>query len=109
MAILVQFVIGLIFGLGLIISGMSNPAKVLNFLDVGGIRAGTWDASLAFVMAGAVVVASSDSAASCGLHVRSSPNDFIFPRETTSTAGLSPVPPSSESAGVWSASVRDRP
>jgi uncharacterized protein len=56
MAILIQFAIGLIFGLGLIISGMSNPAKVLNFLDVGGIPAGTWDASLAFVMAGAVAV-----------------------------------------------------
>jgi uncharacterized membrane protein YedE/YeeE len=56
MAILVQFAIGLIFGLGLIIAGMSNPAKVLNFLDVGGIPAGTWDASLAFVMAGAVAV-----------------------------------------------------
>ncbi|MDA9403308.1 DUF6691 family protein [Bradyrhizobium sp. CCBAU 45389] len=56
MAILVQFAIGLIFGIGLIVSGMSNPAKVLNFLDVGGIPAGTWDASLAFVMAGAVAV-----------------------------------------------------
>ncbi|MFK4506212.1 YeeE/YedE family protein [Bradyrhizobium daqingense] len=56
MAVLVQFAIGLIFGLGLIVSGMSNPAKVLNFLDLGGIPAGTWDASLAFVMAGAVAV-----------------------------------------------------
>ena len=43
---------GLIFGLGLVISGMSNPAKVLNFLDI----AGTWDPSLAFVMGGAVAV-----------------------------------------------------
>ena len=56
MAVLLQFAIGLIFGLGLLISGMSNPAKVLNFLDVGGIATGTWDASLAFVMAGAVAV-----------------------------------------------------
>ena len=56
MAILVQFAIGLIFGLGLIVSGMSDPAKVLNFLDVGAIPAGTWDASLAFVMAGAIAV-----------------------------------------------------
>jgi hypothetical protein len=39
-AVLVQFAIGRIFGLGLIISGMSNPAKVLNFLDVGGILHG---------------------------------------------------------------------
>ncbi len=40
------------FGLGLVISGMSDPAKVLNFLDI----AGRWDPSLAFVMAGAVAV-----------------------------------------------------
>ncbi|HMB48010.1 MAG TPA: DUF6691 family protein, partial [Afifellaceae bacterium] len=45
---------GFIFGLGLVISGMSNPAKVLNFLDV----TGSWDPSLAFVMAGAVFVTS---------------------------------------------------
>ncbi|NUH64985.1 YeeE/YedE family protein [Sulfitobacter sp. S0837] len=43
---------GLIFGLGLIVSGMANPAKVLNFLDV----FGTWDPSLAFVMGGAIAV-----------------------------------------------------
>jgi uncharacterized membrane protein YedE/YeeE len=41
-----------VFGLGLLISGMANPAKVLNFLDA----AGSWDPSLAFVMAGAVAV-----------------------------------------------------
>ncbi len=56
MPVLLQFAIGLIFGLGLLLSGMSNPAKVLNFLDLGGIGAGTWDPSLAFVMAGAVAV-----------------------------------------------------
>ncbi|WP_367715997.1 DUF6691 family protein [Nitratireductor sp. GISD-1A_MAKvit] len=43
---------GLIFGLGLIVSGMANPAKILNFLDV----FGTWDPSLAFVMGGAIAV-----------------------------------------------------
>ncbi|WP_375263427.1 DUF6691 family protein [Palleronia sp.] len=47
------FLSGLVFGLGLMISGMSNPAKVLNFLDL----AGTWDPSLAFVMGGATVSA----------------------------------------------------
>jgi uncharacterized membrane protein YedE/YeeE len=46
------FAAGLVFGLGLVISGMSDPAKVLNFLDL----FGTWDPSLAFVMAGAVAV-----------------------------------------------------
>lgn len=43
---------GLIFALGLVLSGMVNPAKVLNFLDV----MGHWDPSLAFVMGGAVIV-----------------------------------------------------
>ena len=43
---------GLVFGLGLIISGMANPAKVLGFLDL----AGAWDPSLALVMAGAIGV-----------------------------------------------------
>ena len=47
-----EFVIGLIFGLGLILSGMSNPGKVLGFLDL----AGHWDPSLAFVMGGAILV-----------------------------------------------------
>ncbi|MGY3618056.1 DUF6691 family protein [Bradyrhizobium sp. USDA 10063] len=56
MPVLIQFVIGLTFGLGLLISGMSNPAKVLNFLDLAAIRTGSWDPSLMFVMIGAVVV-----------------------------------------------------
>jgi hypothetical protein len=56
MAIIAQFLIGLTFGLGLVLSGMSDPAKVLNFLDLAGIGSGTWDPSLAFVMAGAVAV-----------------------------------------------------
>jgi uncharacterized membrane protein YedE/YeeE len=53
MSLIVNFAIGLLFGLGLVVSGMSDPAKVLNFLDI----AGTWDPSLAFVMGGAVIVA----------------------------------------------------
>ena len=48
----VNFIAGLIFGLGLLISGMANPAKVQNFLDL----AGTFDPSLILVMFGAVVV-----------------------------------------------------
>jgi uncharacterized protein len=51
-----HFAIGLIFGLGLVIAGMSDPAKVLNFLDIAAIATGQWDASLAFVMGGAVIV-----------------------------------------------------
>lgn len=51
MRIAVQFLAGLLFGLGLVVSGMADPAKVLNFLDI----AGTWDPSLAFVLAGAAI------------------------------------------------------
>ncbi len=47
------FLAGLVFGLGLCLSGMTDPAKVLAFLDL----AGPWDPSLAFVMAGAIAVA----------------------------------------------------
>jgi uncharacterized membrane protein YedE/YeeE len=47
-----QYLIGVLFGLGLIISGMSNPQKILNFLDL----AGNWDPSLIFVMGGAILV-----------------------------------------------------
>ena len=57
MSVFIQFMIGLFFGLGLVIAGMSNPAKVLNFLDLAGIVARTWDPSLAFVLVGAIAVA----------------------------------------------------
>jgi len=50
---LLAFVAGLVFGIGLIVSQMASPAKVLGFLDL----AGRWDPSLAFVMAGAIAVA----------------------------------------------------
>lgn len=52
MHILASFICGLIFGAGLLISGMTDPQKVLGFLDL----FGAWDATLAFVMAGAVAV-----------------------------------------------------
>ncbi|TAK63278.1 DUF6691 family protein [Methylobacter sp.] len=48
------FFVGLIFGLGLIVSGMTNPAKIIGFLDL----AGAWDPSLAFVMGGAILIGS---------------------------------------------------
>ncbi len=46
------FATGLIFGIGLIISGMTDPSKIIGFLDL----TGSWDPSLAFVMGGAVAV-----------------------------------------------------
>ena len=52
MRLLSTYLIGLVFGVGISISGMANPAKVLNFFDV----AGAWDPSLALVMGGALAV-----------------------------------------------------
>jgi uncharacterized membrane protein YedE/YeeE len=52
MTLFSAFAAGLVFGVGLIVSGMTDPGKVIGFLDV----AGHWDPSLAFVMGGAVLV-----------------------------------------------------
>jgi uncharacterized protein len=52
MTVFASLLAGLVFGLGLIVSGMADPAKVLGFLDLGG----AWDPSLALVMAGAIAV-----------------------------------------------------
>ena len=52
MQTLVALLVGLLFGIGLIVSGMTDPAKVIGFLDL----AGKWDPSLAFVMGGAILV-----------------------------------------------------
>ena len=53
MPLLTALIAGFVFGLGLLVSGMADPAKVLAFLDL----AGPWDPSLGLVMAGAVAVA----------------------------------------------------
>ena len=55
--ILAALVSGLVFGVGLAISGMTQPTKVLGFLDVLGFASGRWDPTLAFVMIGALAVA----------------------------------------------------
>ena len=52
MHIIMALVVGLVFGIGLIISGMTDPSKVIGFLDL----AGRWDPSLGFVMGGAILV-----------------------------------------------------
>jgi len=52
MNILIAGIVGLVFGIGLVVSGMTDPAKVTGFLDL----AGNWDPSLAFVMGGAILV-----------------------------------------------------
>ncbi len=53
LSLLSALVVGLVFGMGLLVSGMANPDKVLGFLDL----AGQWDPSLAFVMVGAIATA----------------------------------------------------
>jgi uncharacterized protein len=50
--LIVSLILGVIFGLGIAISGMIDPSKVINFFDI----AGTWDPSLAFVMGGGLAV-----------------------------------------------------
>ena len=57
MLVVASLICGFIFGLGLLISGMMQPSKVLAFLDILGIRTGAWDPSLAVVMAAALAVA----------------------------------------------------
>lgn len=49
---IVEFAVGLLFGMGLMFSGMTDPSKVIGFLDL----FGTWDPSLALVMGGAIMV-----------------------------------------------------
>jgi len=56
MAVFAALLSGLLFGAGLVVSRMVDPAKVQHFLDFAGIASGTWDPSLAFVMAGALAV-----------------------------------------------------
>jgi uncharacterized membrane protein YedE/YeeE len=77
MQILTSLITGLIFGIGLIVSGMADPAKVLGFLDL----TGGWDPSLALVMAGAIAVGALAFA--------------IAGRRTTSLIGLDMKLPSS--------------
>ena len=52
MQVIMALIVGLVFGIGLIVSGMTDPSKVIGFLDL----AGPWDPSLGFVMAGAILV-----------------------------------------------------
>ena len=56
MSLIVQLFIGLLFGSGLVVAGMSNQQKVQNFLDLAAITTGGWDPSLIFVMGGGALV-----------------------------------------------------
>lgn len=79
MQTLVAFIVGLVFGLGLILAGMTDPGKVQGFLDL----AGPWDPSLAFVMGGAIGVAFFAYAAANRRHLALLGCDIRLPGEAT--------------------------
>ena len=81
---------GLLFGIGLMISGMANPAKVLGFLDL----TGRWDPSLAFVMAGAIAVGSAAF--------------FVARRRNRSYLGLPTQLPTSKTITATLSSIRPK-
>lgn len=76
--VLVSLLCGLIFGVGLIIAQMTNPAKIIGFLDI----SGQWDPSLAFVMAGAVAVFSIAYRLALRRHAPLFEERFIVPEKT---------------------------
>jgi uncharacterized membrane protein YedE/YeeE len=78
MKFLSAVVAGLLFGSGLLLSGMANPELVLAFLDLGG----AWNPALAFVMAGAIAVAA--------------PAYYFVRRRSLSRTGESPSPPAND-------------
>lgn len=76
--VLVSLLCGLIFGVGLIIAQMTNPAKIIGFLDI----SGQWDPSLAFVMAAAVAVFSIAYRLALRRHAPVFEERFILPEKT---------------------------
>jgi len=76
--VLISLLCGLVFGVGLIIAQMTNPAKIIGFLDI----SGQWDPSLAFVMAGAVVVFSIAYLLALRRHAPLFEERFIVPEKT---------------------------
>jgi hypothetical protein len=95
---------GLFFGTGLILSGMANPTKVQNFLDI----FGTWDPSLAFVMGGAILVTAPGFR-----FVQKHTTPFFttcstYQRARTLTHDLSQVPQYLASVGDWVVCVQVR-
>jgi uncharacterized membrane protein YedE/YeeE len=81
---LAAFLAGLVFGLGLVVSQMIDPAKVLGFLDI----AGSWDPSLAFVMIGAIPVAAIGFRVTRARRVPVLDIEFHGPTRTRVDAGL---------------------
>ena len=88
---------GLVFGIGLIVSGMANPAKVLGFLDL----AGAWDPSLALVMGGAVGVGLLAFAVARGRRLSLLGAEMRCRQRVRSIADSSAAVCCSASAGAW--------
>lgn len=84
MTVITELIAGLLFGTGLMISGMDNPAKVQGFLDL----AGKWDPSLAFVMAGAIIISALAFAFAKRRRYSLLGLPFIFPSNTAVTPKL---------------------
>ncbi len=108
MRILAALVCGLLFGIGLTVAQMTNPQKVLGFLDIATISNGGWDPSLALVLGGAVVT----TAAGYRLVFRRDrpllAGSFSLPTARDIDAESLPAPPSSALAGASSASAPAR-
>ena len=99
-----SFAAGFVFGLGLLVSGMANPAKVLAFLDL----AGAWDPSLALVMAGAVAVGGGAFAYMKRRTRTLLGAPVLIPARAASTGGSSWAASCSAWAGDWQASALGR-
>ena len=95
MHLILVYLIGVIFGTGIVISGMANPAKVINFFDV----AGSWDPSLAFVMGGALITAAIGYRLVFGRARPLFEGEFNIPTARNLDARLIAARPSSHSAG----------
>jgi len=80
--IIAALIAGLVFGAGLVLSGMANPQKVLAFLDLGAMATGGWDPSLALVMAGALAIALPGFAVARGRQRPALADSFNWPTST---------------------------
>ena len=105
MPLIIALCAGVVFGAGLTISDMINPARVLNFLDL----AGTWDPSLIFVMIGALAVTAIGYRFAQARSAPFSPRRSMRRRRALWTRASSPARSSSELAGDLPAYARGRP
>ena len=95
LATLLQFALGLLFGLGLILAGMADPAKVLAFLDLAAIPEGAWDPSLALVLLSVPALAGCSS----GRAARGSTPTRPRPWRRWGCAGRGPSSPTGSAGG----------